>query len=324
MRGRRAGVGLLVALGCSSSPGIPQAQIEAEWHQAICAREVRCGRMPDVDTCLGATNSPVSPQLAADLASGKVGYDPQAGKALVDWVTDMPCGNTARNSRATTKGLRQRFLEAFRGHVPVGGACGVDEQCAPPTQCDRSTSGGAVCGGTCVVPPAPQPTGASCGDTGAIVLSTYPPCDDSSYCAHTAAGNVCTALPTKAGEACGFTTCAAGLTCVPRNGNPECATLASPGAPCDTALVPACDDPTTYCDSTSKICLPRVPVGAPCSVFDQSCVAYAACDATSDACVALGGAGGQCKELGLECLGDLRCPDAASPCALPAPASVCP
>jgi hypothetical protein len=132
------------------------------------------------------------------------------------------------------------------------------------------------------------------------------------------------ALPSTPGAACDDGACGGGLACVPNQANPECSTLAAPGASCDPGLVPACDDPTTYCDSTMKNCLPRAPVGAPCSVFDQSCVAYAACDAVSDTCVALAGAGTQCRDLGIECLGDLRCADAASPCALPAQPPVCP
>jgi hypothetical protein len=319
-------VGFLLCLGCDESgPGIPQSQIEAEWHQAICAREVRCGRMPDVDTCLGATNSPVSAQLAADLASGKVGYSPQGGRALVDGVTDMPCGITATTSPATTSGSRHRLEAAFRGGLGAGAACSVDEQCAPPAFCDPVTAGGAFCGGKCFDPPAPKPRGGVCADPGGIPLSSWPLCDDSSYCTHTGAGNaICTALPTTPGSPCGDDACGGGLACVPNNGNRECEALAAPGAPCDTALVPACDDPTTYCDSTTKTCLPRAPVGAPCSVFDQSCVAFAACDAVSDVCVALAGAGGSCQELGIECLGDLRCADATSPCALPAQPPSCP
>ncbi|HVU53065.1 MAG TPA: hypothetical protein VHL80_20420 [Polyangia bacterium] len=320
---------VLLCSGCGSGPAIPQAQIEAEWHQAICAREVRCGRMPDLDTCLGATSSPVSAQLAADLASGKVAYSPQGGQALVDGVTATPCGLTASTSLAASTGSRQRFQAAFRGRVPVGGACGADEQCAPPALCDPSRGGGVACGGSCALPPEPKPVGASCGDAAGILLTLSPLCEPSAYCAFEAqdpASALCTALPATAGAPCGDGACGGGLACVPSSTLPDgtCAALAAPGAACDLSLATPCDDPTTYCDPTSKTCLPRVPVGAPCRVSDQSCVAFAACDGASGVCVALSGAGGPCQELGIECLGDLRCADAMTPCALPAQPHTCP
>jgi len=295
MRARRFGGGFfvfgLLALGCGGAdPGIPQTQIEGQWHRAICDREVRCGRMPDVQTCLGATASPVSAQLAADLASGRVAYDPQAGKALVADAAATPCGIMAATSRSTAVADLARLRTTFQGRVPLGGVCGADEQCAGSTFCDLSI-GGTSCGGSCNFSSAPTPA----------------------------------SLPTTPGASCqGPGACGGDLACVPSNANPICTTLALPGGACDASLATPCDDPTTYCDSTTKTCLPRVPVGAPCSVFDQSCVAFAACDATSDVCVALAGAGGQCKELGIECLGDLRCADATSPCALPAQPPTCP
>jgi hypothetical protein len=328
MRLRAAGVGLVFALGCGrNGPGIPQAQIEVEWHQAICEREVRCGRMPDVDACLSATSSPVSAQLAADLASGKVAYDPQDGKALVDRVAAIPCGITAATSHATVKGTETIVKAAFRGRVGPGGACGVDEQCAAPAYCDFLKGGGAECAGKCTVPPAPKHLGVSCSsDFGAIVYTAYPLCDDSTYCVGNAPGTaVCTPLPATAGDPCEPPVgCGGGLACVPSNANPTCTTLAAPGGACDPSLATPCDDPTTYCDSTSKICQSRLAVGAPCSPFDEPCVAFAACDAVAGICTALAPLGMPCKELGIECLGDLRCADAKTPCALPAEPVTCP
>jgi hypothetical protein len=78
--------------------GIPEAQISDDLHRAACQQEVQCGLMPDVNTCVAATRSPVSAQLMRDLASGKVVYEPADGKALANWIAGVPCGIMSKGS----------------------------------------------------------------------------------------------------------------------------------------------------------------------------------------------------------------------------------
>jgi hypothetical protein len=329
---RFAGVLALVAVACGGGgAGIPQSQIETAVRQAECSANFRCGITPSIDACVSSRPSHATRWLAS-VTAGRKAYDPVAAKALVDWVTALPCGLTAASDSVSLRVGRAHYEAAFRGVVSKGGACGENEDCVAGMAC-LPRGGGAECDSVCTVVPAPSPVGASCAlpmpPSGAVVLVTYPLCVDGATCDETDPANVvCRPLPT-AGMACAgpVAGCGPGLICVTSDAHPDgvCEVLAKPGQGCDPASSTPCDDETTFCDPTSKICAPRPAVGATCDPLDPtSCRIYDACDGTTNTCVPLGLAGASCAPPAFpSCLGELVCVS-MSTCQLEPAFSVCP
>jgi Dickkopf N-terminal cysteine-rich region len=318
---RSVWVVMLLAAGCGGGGGggaaIPQALIGDDLHEAVCEWRVRCGLQPDVAACLASTRAPLGVQLMADLAAGKVIYDPQAGQAFVTWVKAMQCGFSSTISPATFDAEDALSSAAFKGTVQPGGACAEDQECLSGATC---VSPAIQCAGTCVAH-APAARGQPCAG-----LDPTTECDSSSYCDTSAPSNfVCAALPTTPGRACAENAaCGSGLVCVsPGPSSPEtCEILPTAGQPCNPSMDHACDAPATYCEPTSKTCKPRLLVGAACDSTADACVAFATCDAASHTCVALGGPGAPCQGGAPTCLGDLSCSPVTSTCVadpLPAP-----
>ena len=71
--------------------------------------------------------------------------------------------------------------------------------------------------------------------------------------------------------------CCAG-TCTPKSATPPTTKVfAADGEPC-TGPNTVCEYITSYCERTSGMCVPRLPVGSQCS-SDESCIGYAFCNA---------------------------------------------
>lgn len=318
---------LLLAAGCGSggvgetSAGIPREEVVARAHEAYCQQQARCGLMPDFQRCMDATFSPLDARLVQDLANGKVGYDPPAGKALVDSLAARSCGIARAESEHRDD--VSRLAAAFPGTVPEGGACCWPGQCAGSGACLAS---GAFVAGTCWLSNGPQPVGHACAvpsPPNSITGANYAECITGAYCDDPSmpSSGTCRALATE-GMSCvpgAYSgNCAAGLICrvaTPGDAEGICRVPPKRSEPCDPRDATPCDDPTTYCDPEAKTCVPRTAVGASCNVVRADCVPYAQCDPTMNVCVAFGGPGAPCAS-GVFCLGDLMCGSGLT-CALP-------
>jgi hypothetical protein len=318
---------LLLAVGCGSgssgenSAGVPREEIVERTHVAYCQQQARCGLMPDFQQCMIATFSPLDARLEQDLTNGKVGYDPVAGKALVDSFAARSCGIARAESEQ--RDAVPLLAAAFPGTVAEGGACCWPGQCAGSGAC---LANGAGVAGTCWQSNGPQPVGHTCAvppPRNAITGGNYSECVTGAYCDDPSmpSSGMCRPLVAEgascaAGVASG--NCAAGLICsvaTPGSSEGICRLPPKRGEACNPNDANPCDDPTTYCDRTAKTCVPRAAVGAPCDFVNVECVGYARCDDALQVCVALGGAGTPCSP-GSFCLGNLMC-DSSRTCALP-------
>jgi hypothetical protein len=317
---------LAAAVGCGSSAPVSVTQFGEEWQQAVCRYRVRCGWMPDVDTCMAATRSPLTAQLTADIASGKVRYSSDGVPALIAAIDAVSC---LRSDPHAIGASRARAISdaVIQGTVAPGGVCTTSEQC---TQGYCSTSGDESCTpGTCSPAGSTVPAGGQCG--------LYDICADGTYCGPdpttTATIMTCLPLPT-AGHDCenvDLTGCAAGAACVQGNGagNEICAALPGPSQTCDPSSDAFCNDYRDNCDQVTNTCQPSPGVGEPCSatVF---CGDDATCDPTSNTCQLRGRAGDPCTQptptsFYPQCLGDLECDTTTNTCTLePDPTPVCP
>jgi hypothetical protein len=320
---------LLAVAGCGGSGGIPADQIGAEWHQAICRWRVRCGFMPDVDTCLAATLAPLTPQLSADVAAGKVSYDAAAGQRLVSTIDGLSCRKSdfGLNGNGSVSEL-EATAAAFRGTVPAGGACFVDGECASGN-CDAPGVEGCP-QGKCVAPPtAPVvPGGGACTPNGSV-------CAAGTLCrmVDSTTGMGTCAPPATVGQHCddGYFLegdCAAGLECIGSDGagTQLCQAHPAAGASCDPSSFVECDDYGDACDPATRTCQPQLPVGAACSNDGQICDNMSYCDSSSGTCRSKLKLGEPCPGPGASdafasCLGDLLCDAATHTCQID-PASV--
>jgi hypothetical protein len=323
------GAALLVVAGCGGSSSIPAEQIGAEWHQASCRWKVRCGVLPDVDTCLAATRAPLTPQMAADLAAGTVRYDAAAGQRLVSAIDGLSClrSDFELNGNGALREL-EAVAAAFTGTVPTGGACFVDEECAS-RNCNAPGDEGCP-QGTCVAPPTEiVPQGGAC-----VPNSTT--CAAGTLCSSpdpTTGVGTC-ALPPTAGRPCDGTAfingCAAGLDCVEDDtGGYSCAAYPASGASCDPASFLLCDAYTETCDPATRTCRPDLSAGAACSPGGLLCDNRSYCDSTSGTCHPKLELGQPCSGPGTSdpwstCLGDLTCDAATHTCQLGPEVAACP
>lgn len=153
--------------------------------------------------------------------------------------------------------------ELFRGSVPLGGECLVNEDCAEPEQGEAlcELSGG---GGTCI-----QTRTAGVGDE----------CDRNSFGALCERGLFCDsttgtcAEPAALGEACAFqgddgkASCAGGNFCSPSSG--ECTAPAGVDESCEPYFIRNTCEPGLACDALVGVCAPAAVVDtARCDLDD--------------------------------------------------------
>ena len=157
---------------------IPIAQYETLALAAGCNNLVKCGLYPDQATCLSSDQ--VVPHLydtlVADVASGKVLYDPAQGRACVDATNTLPCTRTAL---AATNPALASCDAVFNGTVAAGGACFFDEECAGGGNCQidyTSCPSGECCPGSCVGPPPTVGLGVDCTAYGTVTCAAGTTC----------------------------------------------------------------------------------------------------------------------------------------------------
>jgi hypothetical protein len=288
--------------------------------------------MPDVDTCLAATRSPLKPQMTADLAAGRVRYDAAAGQRLVSTIDGLSCSRSDVDLTGSAGlGELAAVAAAFRGTVAAGGACFVDEECASGN-CDAPGVEGCP-QGKCVAPPtAPVvPPGGACSPYGSV-------CGAGTVCSmvDTTTGMGSCAPPATAGQPCddGYSLsggCSPELECVQDDtGRHFCAAHPASGASCDPlSLLLSCDELSEACDPATSTCQPQLAVGAACSTNGLVCGNDSYCDSSSGTCRAKLELGQPCPAPGAgdawnTCLGDLQCDAATHTCQLGPDVPACP
>lgn len=306
------------ATGGAIAPGepVPIAAFGAEYLAASCALSARCGAYPDVASCL-ATNQVGSGvlTLAADVASGRVTYDPVKGAACTASIRNAPCTTTAAVAKQVEP---SPCAGAFVGTVAAGQPCFVSGECVAGAACTLTAACSmACCAGTCTAPVA---TGQSCASA---------PCMAGQYCRQTGQSTFkCTPKGTAEGAPCDAgDACVAPLFCAPDPGGmtgscvkslPATGAACNPFAGCD-------DDLQEYCNAQG-VCAKRVGVGQACLTTTMpagdNCVWWAYC--AGGTCKAFGSAGATCQTDAngvSDCLGGQICQTPGMTCAA-APAAV--
>jgi hypothetical protein len=295
-----------------AAAGIPLEQLGVAIKQAKCEGLVACALASDQARCLSAVTSwPGLEQLRADVAAGRVAFDPLQAAACVELYRGRGCPVLWFDAAARAAGCQQ----AFRGLVAIGEACYRDGACASGRCGDRSCGPDGCCGGRCVERPL-VPLGEDC---------SAGRCAEDAICFEQVLGPPLCDTRSVAGEDCwDHADCVDGLYCVgvaPRSFPGTCRAPAPSGSTCDRTLgVTACARLDEWCDPASGKCQPRVALGGSCDPAQLSCVGLARCD-KSGKCVPLAGRDEPCDVLYAVCIGELLC---GGTCQLPEDPRVCP
>ena len=315
-------LGLVVACGDNRLPGIDDF-VDA-YAEAFCAHVVRCGELPDAETCARVVRfTPLHPDLIAAVRAGKVRWHDEIAHACIELVASRSCDLTSEEGRRPCGDI-------ITGTLGDGAACAYGGQCVSQ-ECWLTACESACCMGTCVgtVPPqrgaigdvcrfAPCAEGWCDRDVCVPFRIEGEACGSDAECAYGLAcpwrERVCRPLPGPGerclnqcrdlGQACSYfqqcepvrrpgslcytdAECGLYLTCGP--GSQCMDRRAAIGEPCDGGAV-RCEDPEAYCrfgDSREGVCVPREPDGATCTA-DGQCASYV-CDAlgtcTSESCI---------------------------------------
>lgn len=279
-----------------AGPGpIAVESYRAEYEAARCEFQVRCGLMPDKDTCLrlaGADDELL--QLLGDVVYGAVSYDPASARTCVEALRARSCEvllSVQNQVAAACRGV-------FTGSSPEGGPCLVAGECAGESVCDQSMCmGGACCAGVCAPAPAKVALGGDCTDA---------PCVDDAWCDDTddMVTPTCKARIENGQECTASNACKDGQRCDQSGGAGKCYILSKDGQACNPSLNVACLASNQWCDPAQSKCVKLPGPGEACATGDR-CLGFAYCDA--GACRMRPIENEACPQDGPQCLGDLRC-----------------
>jgi hypothetical protein len=304
--------------GSGGGGPISFSQYETLVLAAGCQNSVLCGDFPDVATCLSSQQ--VLPHyydtLGADVADGKIGFDPAQAQACVDEWNSLPCTRTA-----SLKHPDDPCDSVFTGTVAVGGTCYFDQECAAGSNCQidyTNCSLSQCCPGTCAAIPAPVGAGSDC--TLATVM-----CATGTTCTADANGLTATCQRTPAvGDPCtgAAVPCQYPLYCDPTSGT--CKAPVDTGGACNPQLNGlGCDEEADVCESATSVCTRMPAAGSPCDPIDGgTCLPDATCDTATGICAALPGVGQSCSD-NLPCLEGIICDQTSSTCLLTPAAGAC-
>lgn len=299
-----AGTALLVAAAACgdsdttvSEDGLPFDQFPEAYRQAQCDHIVACGLMPDLATCLSASNpDAVVVQATAAVAWGDVTYDPKAGQSCVDAIRTASCEAGTLYPRE----LREACDAVFGNRKGNGEPCFAAIECQGLDAVCEGACGDGCCAGTCKVQGGLAKEGEVC--------SADLPCDATTTCLPDPMamdGTTICVKPAGPNEVCGSNGCVAGYACDP--GTSKCFKQGTSGAQCNPALANSCASPAEYCNQDAKKCTVRPKVGEACGttpIEANICARYAHCD-TDSKCHLSPGPGDPC--FGGVCLGDYSC-----------------
>ncbi|MCH9687214.1 MAG: hypothetical protein K0V04_37615 [Deltaproteobacteria bacterium] len=314
LRWAATGLMLVIAaqLGCDAEelPAVEGSDLRVQELDARCEYLVRCGFMPDADTCQQSSSPDASlVQAVGSTSFARAAYDEEAAAVWLDTLRNLGCEATVANVRT----LADARAAVFGGRISVGGSCFADAECEGDAVCDRAACPGnqVCCTGSCV-----ETRVLTVGETCPVSqpgLRLTARCEDSAYCQvpevedgmeppteGTCAARVDNGLPCDT-----LNGCLDGQRCnVGASGN--CYRLAGSGEDCNPDLQRgSCLDVNEVCSVNSSTCVAAPGPGEAC-VLGQ-CIGYATC--IDDQCVALLTAGADCENQPSFCLGDLLCID---------------
>jgi hypothetical protein len=321
-------LGLLLGSGCDQeeAPVVESADLRKQELEARCDYLVRCGFMPDEDTCRASQTYDQSVvQALGGTSFGRSRYDEEAAANWLATLRELGCEATAENARL----YAEARAPVFAGRIEVGGSCFADDECEDDAVCDRAACQGdqICCTGECVEQRV-LGVGERCPLPQQGVRLTAA-CEESAYCQ----------LPPDDGSGVPPTegTCQVrsdnGLPCdqvdgcldgqrCDQGGTGNCYKLSARGEQCNPDLQRgSCIGIFDVCSPSSSECVLAPGSGEAC-VLGQ-CAGWATCqdDGTGNTmCVALPRAGEACDG-GLPCLGDLGCRDGV--CQLTSTVLVC-
>jgi hypothetical protein len=304
-------LGCLLAPACdeAEAPVVESADLRADELDARCEYLVRCGFMPDRDTCFASeTYDQGLVQALGGTSFDRAGYDPELAAKWLDTLRNLGCEATVENVRL----IADAREPVFAGRIDPGGSCFADEECTGEAVCDRAACPGdqLCCTGECV-----EWRVLTVGETCPVAqdgVRITAGCEDSAYCQ----------LPPDDGSGMPPTqgTCAArsdnGLPCDAINGcldgqrcnlggSNNCYKLSESGEMCNADLPQgSCLAVNEVCSPSSSECVAAPEPGQAC-VFGQ-CAPWALCQ--EEMCVARLRAGEACDG-SIPCLGDLWCRD---------------
>lgn len=302
-------LGCLLAVACDQeeAPVVEGADLRAQELDARCEYLVRCGFMPDADTCLASLSYDGGlVQALGGTSFDRAGYDPELAAAWLDTLRTLGCDATTENARL----LADARAPVFAGRIDLGGSCFADEECKGEAVCDRSACPGdqLCCTGECVAweilsvgqaCPLPQ--------DGVRITAV---CEDLAYCQEPPddggdmppTQGTCVARSDNGQPCDDVDACLDGQRCNV-GGSDACFKLSASGEMCNPDLR-SCLAINEVCSPTAVQCVAAPGPGEPC-VLGQ-CAPWALCQ--DDTCVARLRAGEACDG-SIPCLGDLQCRD---------------
>jgi hypothetical protein len=306
-------LGLFVTAACDEekTPVVASADLREDELDARCEYLVRCGFLPDRDTCFASQSYDQSlVQALGGTSFDRAGYDPELAAVWLETLRNLGCENTVENARV----IADARAPVFAGRVETGGSCFADDECMGEAVCDRAACPGdqLCCTGECVewrvltvgeTCPLPQQgvrLTAGCED---LAFCRVPPDDGSGMqpTEGTCAARADNGLPCE-----GIDGCLDGQRCnVGGSGN--CYKLSASGEDCNPDLQQgSCVAVNEVCSPSSSTCVAAPAPGQAC--VQGQCAPWAVCQMDSGMCLALPRAGETCDGM-LPCLGDLRCQD---------------
>jgi hypothetical protein len=278
-------------------PTIALEDFVQSYRDASCDLLVRCGAMPDVETCLATTQAdPNLVQAAAAATFGSLSYDPEVAKVCVDAVKNGSCEAGSLFPDALT----ELCDPVFGDRKAEGEPCYAASECEGVGSFCDGACGASCCEGTCRPPSAGAAIGEPCSEEA--------PCDGDGICAYDEELDATFCVERAgAGQDCEPGGCIDGFSCDPGSG--KCFQLAPAGQDCNPDLdTRVCAHIGEYCDVEERRCLTRPGVGEPCAstgTSDQVCAPYAYC--AEGTCALRPTEGEACAEQ--PCLGTLECQD---------------
>ncbi|MBK8940163.1 MAG: hypothetical protein IPM79_21720 [Polyangiaceae bacterium] len=282
--------------GVTPEDGLAFEQFAETYRQAQCERAVKCGFMPDVDTCYVALGQDFAIAEAISAAAfGDLTYDPQAAATCIETVTSASCEGFTL--------LTPQVLEAC--DTVFGNRRGEGEPCVAAAQCQGI---GSICEGACGDGCCPGVCrGVSDAGQMGDICSDLAPCSEGLRCLFADVSQMFECIPLAgANEPCVDYGCIPGYAC-DSSGSGRCFAQASTGSACNPALADACADLNEYCSADQQRCVPLPRPGEPCGVNPVAtsfCARMAYCADTT--CQALPSVGEECAGESA-CLGQLSC-----------------
>lgn len=304
-------LGCLLGPACdeAEAPQVQSADLRDDELDARCEYLVRCGFMPDRDTCFASqTYDAGVVQALGGTTFDRAGYDPELAATWLDTLRNLGCEATVENARL----YADARAPVFAGRIESGGSCFADEECIGDAVCDRAAcpQDQLCCTGECVGwrvlgvgerCPLPQDgvrITAACED---LAYCQVPPDDGSGMppTQGTCVSRADNGLPCDAVDGC-----LDGQRCN-IGGSNNCYQLSASGEMCNPGLQQgSCIAINEVCSPSSSECVSAPRPNEAC--VQGRCAPWALCQ--DDVCIARLRAGEACDG-SIPCLGDLRCQD---------------